>query len=244
VAAIEPGGLAVVALVLAALAVVAHRLRFLDVAGAGLAVLMGVIIAYALGLAALLLLFIFAGTGFLATRIGRDRKRLAGVAGTDERRGWRNVVGNGATATAVAGLGVFLPVELLLFPFAVAVAVAAADTLASEVGAISPNTVLITRPSQRVVPGTDGGVSVLGTIVSLIAAVAVAALAAFLLSLPPVLVPLIAAFGVAGSLLDSVLGALWESADGAPGRPLSKTAVNVLSISVPTACALLVVLLA
>lgn len=220
------------------LAFVANRLGFLDVAGSLAALAMGLVILTAAGPGWLLLLFLFAGLGFLATRLGRRRKRRLGAAREGEERGWRNVAGNGATATAVAAAAWFVPADVVAFPFAVAVAVAAADTVASEVGSLSPRAVLITRPTRRVPVGTDGGVSVLGTTASAGAALLFAALALVLLPLEARLLPLVAAAGLAGSLLDSLLGALWEASPPRPGRPLSKTQVNLAAVSLPTLVAL------
>src|SRR3989475_12422882 len=65
--------------------------------------------------------------------------------------------------------------------FLSALAVAGADTLASEIGVLSRRTVLITT-GQPVPPGTDGGVSPLGQLCAIGAALYTSIVAWFVLS--------------------------------------------------------------
>lgn len=108
-----------------------------------------------------------------------------------------------------------------LLAYAIAVATVNADTFATEIGTLSsspPRNIL--RPWEIVSPGTSGGVSVLGTLASLLGAMEIAILYfgfSFIfnnnilaqVSLPTgVLVFLIiATLGLVGSLVDSFLGA-------------------------------------
>ncbi len=219
-------------------AVLAVRLHVFDAAGAALAVLFGGVILFATHVGWVLLLFLFAAGGSLVSMVGRERKlRNVGEDAGRLKRGWRNVLGNGAAATGVAAFGFVVPLETVAFPFAVAVAVASADTIASELGSLSRRTVLVTRPSLRVPPGTNGGVSWAGTGAGLGAAFVVALAAVWLLPIGWVWVPMVVLAGALGSLLDSVLGAVWESSDQHPDGVLSKTHVNLIATGALTLCA-------
>lgn len=93
--------------------------------------------------------------------------------------------------------------------FAGALAAVNADTWATELGILNPgNPRLITAPGRMVEKGTSGGISPVGTLASLLAAAVIALLAATLMNGPDwSLLPIIAAAGLVGSLVDSVLGA-------------------------------------
>lgn len=132
----------------------------------------------------------------------------------DEPRKLRQVLANSVPALFCA-LGYAASGDgWLLVVAAGALAASTADTWASEVGVHSKNppvSILTREPLQR---GLSGGVSPLGLAATLVGAVSSALLAtllfrAFSFAVPtgPDAFALIAACGVAGSLLDSVLGA-------------------------------------
>lgn len=225
-------------LLLVLFAYMAYRLRVLDGPGATLAVVMGVVIVFATHAGWVVLLFLFAAGGSLVSMVGRERKlRHVGDDAGRLNRGWRNVLGNGGAATAVAAFGFTMSEHGLAFPFAVAVAVAAADTAASELGSLSRRTVLVTRPSMAVPAGTNGGVSWAGTGAGVAAAAVVALAAVWLLPVDWMWVSWIVVAGALGSLLDSLLGALWERSPQRPEGVLSKTQVNLIATGALTLCA-------
>jgi len=140
-------------------------------------------------------------------------------------RGGSNVVSNGIIPPIVAlgySLGLLQP-EQALVAFTTSIAAASADTMASEIGVLSPKPVMIIRPWQTVEPGTDGGVSIEGTVASLLSSVSISMLsfAAFVLIIEPenpLSLPfevnflyISAFFGFFGSIIDSLLGATLES---------------------------------
>src|SRR5947209_13126851 len=114
----------------------------------------------------LFLLLFFLLSSFLATRYRLALKEALGVQeGTRGERRAANVLANGAAPMFVAAVSMVMPDG---FPkiisgiiFLSALSVAGADTLASEIGVLSRETVLITT-GEPVPPGTDGGVSRLG----------------------------------------------------------------------------------
>ena len=189
----------------------------------------------------LLLLLIFVGSSFLATRFAIVYKMALGVEESDAgTRGGSNVVSNGILPPIVAlgySLGLLEP-EQALVAFTTSIAAASADTMASEIGVLSPKPVMIIRPWQTVEPGTDGGVSIEGTIASLLSAVSMSMLsfAAFVLVIEaanPLSLPfdinylyISAFFGFFGSVIDSFLGATLESSG-----ILGNSGVNFCSIT-------------
>jgi uncharacterized protein (TIGR00297 family) len=102
--------------------------------------------------------------------------------------------------------------------FVSVLAVAGADTLASEIGVLSSKTYLITN-GERVRPGTNGGVSVLGQACALLAALYTGLFGWLVLgTLAPATMPMGAlsviipvVVGFAGCQIDSVLGATLEN---------------------------------
>ena len=97
--------------------------------------------------------------------------------------------------------------------FAGALAAVNADTWATELGVLDPGQPrLITSPGRRVEKGTSGGVSPVGTLASLLAAAVIGALAgAFGPGGPWATLLAVALAGLAGSLVDSLLGATLQA---------------------------------
>jgi uncharacterized protein (TIGR00297 family) len=93
---------------------------------------------------------------------------------------------------------------------AAALAEATADTLSSECGEVLGGQPRLLTTFRRVPAGTDGAVSVAGTLAGLAGAVAVAASAFFALNLTPAHAFVVALAGVVGLFADSLLGAIPE----------------------------------
>ena len=136
--------------------------------------------------------------------------------------------------------------EQALVAFTTSIAAATADTMASEIGVLSPNPVMITDPRKIVEPGTDGGISLEGTIASLLSSVSMSMLsfAAFLLVIEqnhPLYssfeinhLYISAFFGFFGSIIDSFLGATLENRG-----ILGNSGVNFCSITLTVLLSLL-----
>jgi len=175
----------------------------------------------------LILLLFFLLSSFLATRYRFALKEAMGVQeGARGERRAANVLANGIAPMAVATMSLLAPAG---FPkiisgvvFLSALSVAGADTLASEIGVLSRRTYLITNLTT-VPPGTDGGVSPLGQLCALGAALYTALVGWFVLSqlaltyglaatMPGsasyLLIPM--AVGFIGCQIDSVVGATLE----------------------------------
>jgi uncharacterized protein (TIGR00297 family) len=196
----------------AAIAVAAFLARSIDLGGALSAVAIGALITACLGLPGLALIVSFFVLGTSATKLGYRVKAARGIA--QERggaRGWRHALANGAVPALLALLAATAAGELrplLVLGYAAAVATAAADTCSSEVGkAYGRRTFLITT-LRAAAPGTEGAVSLEGTLGGLAGALAVGAVGAAsgLLDWPSAL--LVALAGLFGSLAESAIGAV------------------------------------
>jgi uncharacterized protein (TIGR00297 family) len=191
----------------------AYRAHSLSKSGAFAATFVGTVI-FGIGgwqWAVLLLTFFITSSGL--SRAFRNRK-----AGLNEKfskgheRDAGQVLGNGGVATLFTALHAFYPESILPWiGFAASLAAVNADTWATELGVLNPTPPrLITDLRKRVEKGTSGGISLFGTLASLLGS-AVIALPAVLLSAVGRLTAndflLITVAGLAGSFFDSLLGA-------------------------------------
>jgi uncharacterized protein (TIGR00297 family) len=189
----------------------------------------------------LLALFLLA---FAATRFGRARKEELNVAEERKGRTAAQVAANlGAAAMVSIPLSsVHLTVRLLSFairPFLIAsiasLAEATADTLSSELGEVLGGEPILLTTLRRVPAGTDGAISLAGTLAGCAGAAVIAliAMAALRLSLAEALIAFAA--GVLGLFFDSLLGATLERRGW-----LNNDAVNFLSTCAAAVCAALI----
>jgi uncharacterized protein (TIGR00297 family) len=155
------------------------------------------------------LLAVFAVT-WIATRFGRLRKQVLGIAERKEGRSASQVLANTGMAAACAICYSVLHAPLMLLGMAAALAVAAADTVSSECGqALSREARLVTT-MERVPAGTDGGVTLAGTAAGAVTAALVSLVGLWAGLFPIRWVWIAAGAGVLGMLVDSFLGALLE----------------------------------
>lgn len=158
---------------------------------------------------------------WLATRVGYARKRQLGVAENKSGRNARQVLANVATAAIFAILSLKFGAPWAVVAVA-ALAEAAADTTSSEIGeALSTRAWLITG-FRSVSPGTNGAVSLPGTIAGIGAAALVTLVALWFGVTDTFWAVVIAAF--LGTLVDSLIGATLERA----GR-IGNDGVNFIS---------------
>ena len=189
---------------------------------------------------------------FAATRIGRASKERLGTAEARRGRSASQVAANlGIAALAASGpVNMWLldsrwlarPAHtgalLLAIPLA-ALAEAAADTVSSEIGQVLGGRPRMITTLRAVEPGTDGAVSVAGTLAGLVAAAIVAGAGSWALRGDFALFKLSCAGAVFGLLFDSLLGATLERVGW-----LNNDAVNFLSTASAAAFALLLLALA
>lgn len=147
--------------------------------------------------------------GSLATRAGRRIKERRGIAqARGGRRGAAHAIANVGVA-AVLSLGVVAgehPQWFLLGAVG-ALSTAAFDTVSSEIGQAWGRTTILPTTGRRVPPGTQGGVSLLGTAAGLAAAVAVAGVSLGGSSHGALGFGMVVAGALLGSTLESLAGA-------------------------------------
>ncbi|MFI5118270.1 MAG: DUF92 domain-containing protein [Terriglobales bacterium] len=194
-------------------AVIARTLGAVTDGGA----LMGVLVAFVLMLAAGLagfvpLLAVFVIT-VLATRLGYARKQQLGVAERGPGRSASQVLANLGATTLCALPVIWFPrlTGILLTGAMAALAEAAADTASSEIGQATARAAYMITDFRQAPIGTNGAISVVGTLAGCVAACLVAWVSAFFQVVSWNWTPLIALAGIAGMFFDSVLGATWEN---------------------------------
>lgn len=195
----------------------------------------GTAIYASLDLPGFVILLLFVAGGSALTRLGYAVKLRRGIAQSGRgRRGARNALANCGVAVACAVAAALTP-----FPGAFAAAFVAslgaafADTAESEVGQLSSRRPRVILGLKEVPPGTDGAVSVSGSLAGVAAAGSTAWLA-YVLGIVDgagVLIVWVAAF--LGTIADSLAGAL------APR--IGNEATNVLCTLVAATLALLLV---
>ncbi len=233
-----PGRLLVGLAVNAAIALLAWRARSVDGLGALSAVVIGAVITVGLGLPGLAVMIAFFVVGSAVTRVGYAVKAARGIA--QEKggaRGWRNAWANGGVAAALALLAASGPdSHLFAVAYAAAVATAAADTCSSEIGkAYGRRTVLITS-LRPVPPGTEGAISLEGTLGGLGGGLVVACVGALAGLYSWTAALLVALAGLLGSLAESVIGTVAERRGW-----MGNDALNALNTAIGAACAVILV---
>ena len=118
---------------------------------------------YQSGLPSLLSLFVLTWT---ATRFGRSKKERLGVAEDKRGRNAAQVAANLGVAALAATLALGHPLRGTWYAVMMiaALAEATADTLASELGEVLGGPPLLLTTLRRVAPGTDGAISLAGTV--------------------------------------------------------------------------------
>jgi uncharacterized protein (TIGR00297 family) len=203
----SPERLAIAAAVTLGFAVLARALRGVNRSGAvagGIACFLLFAGAGPTAFATLAALFLMT---WVATRLGYRRKLALGLAERREGRNAWQVLANlvvpalGSVVFSATGNRGWLIAALA------ALAEAATDTVASEIGQYrGPDARLITT-WERVPPGTDGGITIPGSIAGLAAGLVIAAVAAAggMILQSQLWIPVAAGF--AGMIIDSILGA-------------------------------------
>jgi uncharacterized protein (TIGR00297 family) len=234
----------------AALIAPAQRLPLLTRAGWVHAGILGTVLWGCLGLRGWLAVVGYLLLGSLVTRLGLRHKQQQGLAeARGGRRGPENVWGSAATGALLAMATALAPpawLPLLLVGFTASFAAKLADTCGSEIGKRwGRHTVLITS-LRPVPPGTEGAISLEGTLASLAGSLLMVLLA-LALGLLPGAPPAFSATTSAAAALITVVGlvaTLLESVIGATAQRRFAWLSNELVNGVQTALAALLAMLA
>jgi uncharacterized protein (TIGR00297 family) len=184
----------------------------------------------------------------LATRYGWGLKMHLGTAEFRQGRVASQVAANLGVAALMTQTQVqiwfidrhlFAPKGLapmvIFIPSLAALAEAAADTISSEIGQVVGGTPLMLTTLRRVKPGTDGGITLAGSLAGIWAAAVVAGIGALALDGGLEMMAVALAGAVFGLFFDSLLGATLERRG-----LLNNDAVNFLSTATAAAFSLLV----
>ena len=194
-----------------ALVIAARARRTLTLDGALVAAVLGTVSAAA-GWSWAFILVAFFLSGTLLSRIGEQRK-IANTDGFAAKGGERDafqVLANGGLFGLLAVGSLLAPSDSWIILATGAIAASTSDTWATEVGT------LLSRGTRSIVTfkpvhaGTSGGVSAFGTLAAFGGALFIAAVA-LALGLPGTAACAALAGGIGGSMLDSVLGAAFQS---------------------------------
>lgn len=206
----KPQALIPATLFSAIISLIAHRRGSLSGSGVAGAILVGALTFGFGGWSWGLLLAVFFVSSSLLSHYKESEKRaVAEKFDKTHRRDLAQALANGGVGAGAALLSVLVPAPIW-FPFFTGVmATVNADTWATELGTLSPRPPRLITTGRTVEVGTSGGVSLLGTTVSLAGGLLIGLVAA-LTQRKKRAGPLILAAGVAGlagSLFDSLLGA-------------------------------------
>lgn len=199
------------------LAYACWKVNLLTFDGAVASVAVGYVIGFSSSLEWLVILILFTVIGFGVTLYKLSAKKAKGLhEGKHGERSWKNVLGVSIPCCLFSLASVFFAdgsegFYCVLVGYVSSVAVASADTTGSEVGVKDEKVWMITT-FKRTEPGVDGGISVLGTIASFIAAAITSVFAWFVLFgnlNVDVLIPIFSGF--IGCILDSIVGATLET---------------------------------
>ena len=198
--------------VLAALiALVARRARSLAPSGAVAATIVGTL-AMAAGWSWGVLLIVYFASSSALSHFGRTIKerRTVSVVAKSGARDAAQVLANGAAFAAAALFLLVKPDVRWILLGAGSLAASAADTWATEIGTLyggSPRSIL----TWKTIPvGTSGGVTLIGTLATLGGAAFIALVAAAL-GWTWIVCRGVMIGGIAGALIDSILGATLQS---------------------------------
>ncbi len=188
----------------------AFRARIADISAMLSATLLGVVIIISTNVWWYVILLAFFFLGGLFTRYKYDFKKARGIAESKGGvRGYKNVFSNSLAALVLAVAWKVFPAHaiFLLPAYLGSIATATGDTLASEIGQTWEGEPRMITTFNKVRPGTDGGVTLLGEYAALAGAGAIALLSIIYIKNDPGLAFAVLAGGFIGTNIDSVLGA-------------------------------------
>jgi len=200
------------------IAIISFILNWLTLDGMRSAVLFGTAVLGTGGwMPALAVLLFFLSSSFISRRRG-DQNEIAEAFLSSRtkfrRNGWQ-VWANGFWVVAMLILFFLFDAEFLLIAAYGAVAAATSDTWATEIGCRKPGKTVLITSFKKTEPGTDGGISMKGSAAAVAGALFIAG-SLYLVSsgVNELFAITIAISGLAGCIVDSYLGAIYQSGSG------------------------------
>ena len=201
------------------IAFAAYRARLVSRSGAIGGFIVGLLIYFLTDWRGYVILFVFFTIGTLVTKVKYAEKAQKGIAQENQgRRGLRHAVAN-CLASLLLGLGAYIallggyPVAatVLMVGFTGAFATALSDTSSSEIGQAYGKTTVLLTSFRRVPPGTEGAVSLEGTIAGILGSLVLAVIG-MLVGVAPGLAGLLAVVIAAfiGNTFESIIGGTIE----------------------------------
>ena len=196
----------------ALVALVSHRLRLLSLSGAVMTFIMAFFIFGLGGWQWTLPLFAFfllsSVLSKIKARINPDSEYLHEKTGI---RDFKQVLANGGLPTLVLLTAVlFQKTDELYAVYLVAIAAATSDTWSTELGGICKGKTYDIIGLKPVPQGLSGGISVYGTIGGFLGAFAISLFGFWSAEVLTSSIAIIAVFGFLGTLIDSLLGSLFQ----------------------------------
>ncbi|MFH1675497.1 MAG: DUF92 domain-containing protein [bacterium] len=203
----------------AVIALATYLAKVISRSGAIGGFVVGALIYYFTDWRGYIVLVTFFVLGTLVTKVKYKDKASKGIAQEDEgRRGAKHAVAN-CSASLLLGIAAYLALRagaeraaiLLMAGYVGAFATAVSDTASSEIGQAYGKTTILLTSFKRVPPGTEGAVSLEGTLAGIGASLllAIVALAAgVIFGFTGLLAIVLAAF--IGNTLESVIGSTIE----------------------------------
>lgn len=229
-----------------AICVVGSPLLFIGLTNSGIAgaYLLGSVIWRAYGGQGLLTIMAFYVIGTAATKLKMKQKQKEGIAEKrGGKRGIESVVGSGTAAAVCAlcsiyGIGGPGIAPLWQLGYLASLCTKLSDTISSEIGKAYGKTTYLVTTLSTVPRGTEGAVSVEGTVAGVIAAIFLAGTAYALGQVDRCGAYIAVGASQLANLFESFLGATYQ---GQPGYEwLSNDLVNVANVTVGALLAILV----
>jgi len=170
-----------------------------------------------------LILFLFYLIGTVVTKVKSREKEKSELM--QKTRGPWNVMGN-------AGIGlifVLLGGPVGFIGFVGTTATATADTVSSEIGVLSKSKPRLITSLKKVEPGTDGGITLFGTILGAIGALLIGLVS--IIEFSWIIIPIALFSGIIGNLADSFVGAILEDKETMGNSTTNFLATTIGAIS-------------
>ncbi len=191
----------------------ADKKRALSKGGLAMALMLDFAVSVSLGNFGFSLLLAFFILGILSDKIAKKQKQrllLNSLEQKGSRRDFMQVLANGGVAAALAVVSLFYNSPVITVMYVASLAEALADTFASSFGIFSRHTFDPFR-FRRCPVGQSGGMSLLGTLSSLLGSSLIALLALLYAKIDNTYLLIVIISGFLGSVFDSLLGSLVQA---------------------------------